>query len=142
MLIKFQFNLVYISKVSVKFRGILCSQFLCLFEIIRSDSRLQRLIYNMVPGLLQEELAKREKYFESVCTDVEEKAAALTRDSWVNLKLYNEQMHASTSESSETSARRFLVRYIQCLAITPVRIIGKLLRNKLSVPLNYKVCWA
>lgn len=105
-------------------------------ESIRSDSRLQRLIYNMVPGLLQEELAKREKYFENA-SDIELAEKAFTRQTWVNLKLYSEQIKAAPSRASSHDG--LYVKYIQCLAETPVRIIAKLIRNKFAVPSNYKI---
>lgn len=109
---------------------------------------MQRLIYNLVPNLLRDELERREKFYvtENVKSDL-----ILNNKSTVNLKLFNNQqtwlnkrdmikskenllVNADTSQSNETN-----VKYIQCIAQTPVRILSKLLRNKHSIPLNYKV---
>lgn len=87
----------------------------------------------MVPGLLNEELSKRDKYFHEMNLS----ETAFTRDSWVNLKLVNEQMRAPNGSGGSTV--RLYVKYIQCQAATPIRIIAKLVRNKHSVPTNYKV---
>ncbi len=129
-----------------------------LKSCIQFDSSLQRLIYRLVPDLLKKELERREKFAQK-----EHYNDHLNKNSILNIKLYNTQNDEyfnlinklnSKENLDERSPRRAInmisalnnngkkevkIKYIQCIALTPIRILIKLLRNKYSIPLNYKV---
>jgi hypothetical protein len=128
-----------------------------LKSCFKSDSALQRLIYKLVPNLLESELERRETFASS-----QENAASsynhLNKSSVLNIRLFNTQnemfFDASSSKMSSkenqlgtqlnrrtaSGPKELKIKYIQCVAQTPIRILVKLLRNKYSIPLSYKVC--
>ena len=95
---------------------------------IRSDSTLQRLIYQLIPNLLENELDRREKFINE---NLNKSDMILNEKSLLNLKLYFE---------SKVKNNRFVKeKYIQCVAQTPVSILIKLIRTKYNIPTNYTV---
>lgn len=129
-----------------------------LKSCIQFDSSLQRLIYRLVPDLLKKELERREVFAQK-----ENYVEHLKKNSIVNIKLFNTQNDEyfnminklnSKENLEESSPRRAInminalnnnrkkevkIKYIQCVAQTPMRILIKLLRNKYSIPYNFKV---
>lgn len=103
---------------------------------MKHDSILQRLIYSLVPDLLKSELEKRINYCENT-DDEESKELLFDNKTLVNLKLYNDQINLLYNSKSNSNV--VYVKYIQCCAATPIRILTKLIRNKHNIPHNYMV---
>ncbi|CAF0905151.1 unnamed protein product [Brachionus calyciflorus] len=110
---------------------------------IKSDAALQRLIYRMVPSLLDNEIERREKFYQ---TDSKNEDLLLSKKTYLNLKLvYKNRKKIKIEDKenlkNENSNKNDLIqeKYIQCIAQTPIHIITKLLRNKFNLPFNYKV---
>jgi hypothetical protein len=95
---------------------------------IKSDSSLQRLIYQLIPNLLESELERREKF---LLNDSFSSQIILSKKTLLNIKLYLEHQNNETKLVKEN--------YLQCEAETPVSIIIKLLRNKFNIPSSYSV---
>lgn len=110
---------------------------------IKSDASLQRLIYRMVPSLLDNEIERRDKFYQ---TDAKNDDLLLDKKTILNLKLVYKstkkvKVIADKENVSQTKTAKDDVgdKYIQCMAQTPVHIITKLLRNKYNVPFTYKI---
>lgn len=120
----------------------------------RSDSSLQRLIYQLIPSLLESELERREAFQSQNRTTNFEKSL-LNDESLVSIQLKS-SFHKSVEAGSESTKENFSdenlfdnemekkketvpVKYIQCVAQTPVRIISRMLRNKYNISLDYTV---
>lgn len=132
------------------------------------DSSLQRLIYQLIPNLLANELDRRKRFQE---VQEIESTTILNEDSLVNLKLINlpsnntrlleliknnrnTKIESDENDDSEPSGKETnnkseepntdypestTVKYIQCIAQTPIRIICRMLQNKYNVPQAYCV---
>lgn len=123
---------------------------------IAPDPSLQRLIYQLIPNLLTNELERREQFHEST-----ESLTILTENTLVNLKLCNNQQSkrqknatknnnnsilmnkeidsTETTPINEPAAEVIQAKYIQCIALTPIRIIARMIRNKYNIPENYGI---
>ena len=121
---------------------------------IRYDSSLQRLIYKAVPNLLENELKRRDAFVmeNSSCSKLV--SDQLTNNTLLNIKLFNTQNHEYFNALNKMNSKENVmntdfnnnnirngvrIKYIQCIAVTPIKILIKLLRNKYSIPFNYNV---
>lgn len=106
--------------------------------MFRSDAALQRLIYRIVPSLLDNEIDRREKFYQM---EPKYEQYLLNKKTILNLKLYykRSKKHLTEDKENVNSKEQFGDKYIQCMAQTPVRILTKLLRNKFNIPYNYKI---
>lgn len=126
-----------------------------LDNCIASDPSLQRLIYQLIPNLLDNELERREKFSET-----NESISIINQNTLLNLKLccklkQDKRKNAiknsnSISKSGETDSKELAEnglpneeiippKYIQCIAVTPLRIISRMIRNKYNIPENYGI---
>jgi hypothetical protein len=87
---------------------------------------LQRLIYQLIPNLLENELDRREKF---VINDKLKSEIILNNKTMLNLKLF------FAPKNSEIIKEK----YLQCVAQTPISILIKLLRNKFNIPITFAV---
>lgn len=89
----------------------------------------------MVPSLLDSEIDRREKFYQM---EAKHEQFLFSKKSVLNLKLFYKRPcmedKENLSERDQTGTK-----YIQCVAHTPVRVLTKLLRNKFSIPFNYKI---
>lgn len=92
----------------------------------------------MVPSLLDNEIDRREKFYQMEPIYEE---YLLNKKTVLSLKLFYKRSKKSLVEDKENvdSKEQFGDKYIQCVAHTPVRILTKLLRNKFGIPYNYKI---
>lgn len=145
---------------SIDHRCPTCNQSLGDIEnCIRYDSSLQRLIYQIIPNLLENELERR-MIFQR---DEPRSNTILHNNSLVNVKLYHvqkekTQVKLNNNNSIENKAEESFkenynhtnddtnldqgvttVKYIQCMAQTPIRIISRMIRNKYNIPQNYRI---
>ena len=117
---------------------------------IKSDSFLQRLIYKLIPNLLENEIERRDRFYfnENLNTEL-----IISNKTLLNVKLshyvdksasvknlidFEKENQTKTVESAATSAAN-TTKYIQCMAQTPVAIISKLIRNKYDIPTHFKI---
>jgi hypothetical protein len=129
-----------------------------LAHCLRSDSFLQRLIYKLIPNLLENEIERRDHFYfnENLNTDLIINAKTLlslkldiwqqksTSDSSEHRNLNfekenNSQQKVTTTSTTTTAAAKISSKYIQCMAETPIAILAKLIRNKYDIPLDFKV---
>ena len=118
----------------------------------RSDSSLQRLIYQLIPNLLENEIDRRKQYFSKNSIKSE---FMLSNATVLNLKLLNNdarnretpQINENQSSNNNLNENKDVyrteknVKYIQCMAQTPLRILVKLIRNKYNIPPIYSVIY-
>jgi hypothetical protein len=131
-----------------------------LNNALKSDASLQRLIYKLMPNLLNNEIDRREKfianetnlfYGSQIAINNNDNISIITGSSVLNVKLYNFQQSDFNHSDKKENMKHIItpnvssqqvesnVKYIQCNAKTPLRILSKLIRNKYSIPNNYKV---
>ena len=115
-------------------------------DSIKYDALLQRIIYKLIPNLLQTELERRERFILTwYHTNARLSEELLNNQSTITVKLvlkYGENLLNSDKENSPNSDKNKAVtnvKYIQCIAQTPLKILAKLMRNKFNIPLGYRV---
>jgi hypothetical protein len=118
-----------------------------LDKCLRSDSFLQRLIYRLIPNLLNSEIKRRDQFYfsEKLSTDLIINNNTLLNVKLVNVPCQNENSDLNKFEKEnqkrpdDTTNSNNNIKYIQCIAQTPVSILSKLIRNKYDIPLGYKI---
>lgn len=146
---------------SIDHRCPTCNQNLTdLDNCISFDASLQRLIYQLVPNLLDNELERREQFQQSQ-SGSNDYETILNENTLLNLKLYNIDATRIPAKANDSTVNDFkenkfqltnsneniertrpelvTVKYIQCIGQTPIRIIVRMLRNKYNIPPNYEV---
>jgi len=119
-----------------------------LDKCLRSDSFLQRLIYRLIPNLLNSEIKRRDQFYisENLSTDLIINNSTLLNIKLANVSCQNENSDLNKFEKENqkrpddtTNSNNNNIKYIQCIAQTPVSILSKLIRNKYDIPLGYKI---
>lgn len=91
----------------------------------------------MVPSLLDNEIDRREKFYQAENTDL-----LLNKKTVLNIKLVYKnakKIKIEDKENINSKSDELGEKYIQCMSQTPIHILSKLLRKKYNVPFNYKV---
>ena len=121
-----------------------------LEHCIRADSFLQRLIYKLIPNLLENEIERRDRFYfnENLNTEL-----IINNKTVLNVKLSHltdkngkqngikdlNDFEKENQTSSPQSSAANTTKYIQCMAQTPIAILAKLIRNKYDIPANFKI---
>jgi len=110
---------------------------------IQADPLLQRLIYKCVPGLLKDEVDRRERFYYENKGKTVNVDKMLTSNSLISVKIdlsssRQKRVLADANGSSNEESSK-LTRYLQCNADTPIRVLTKLLRNKYEIPKRYDI---
>ena len=115
-----------------------------LGECLRPDASLQRLIYKLVPNLLDSEIERRDRFYlsENLSTDLIINTRTLLNVQLASLPRPGDHHHHDLQRFEKENQTRLVdtpAKYIQCVAQTPVGILAKLLRNKYDIPAAFKV---